>query len=155
MCNFSRGKKTRKERERSTFVSWRPRNKFIRMQTIAARRTLFVSSILFWLSSLRYYVSFSSSFYSSFSSSVSLVLSCSFVRVLACIQNRRESCDDWRKSIQFRRISNSIIWTWRVGEEQAGECKCDKWVRGGIIRRNGGTKSTATSGCSAWPTQLS
>lgn len=33
------------------------------------------------------------------------------------------------------RISNSIIWTWRVGEEQAGECKCDKWVRGWCYKK--------------------
>jgi len=65
-------------------------------------------------------------------------LSCSSVCVRARVHtSRRESCDDWRKSIQFRRISNSIIWTWRVGEVQAGECKCDKWSsRWYIIRRN-------------------
>lgn len=41
--------------------------------------------------------------------SVPFVLSCSSVCGRACIQDHRESCDDWRKSIQFHRISNSII----------------------------------------------
>lgn len=146
-----KGENTRNEKR----ASGGRETKFIRTQTFATKRTLFASSILFWLFSSRILRLLFPVILSLLLLRVSLVLSRFSVRALACIRNRRESCDDWRKSIQFRRISNSIIWTCRVGEEQAGECKCDKWVWGGIIRRSEGTKSTATSGCSAWPTRLS